>query len=1034
MSSFTESILEQATLDILSELGYTTLNANEIAPDSPNEERTTYSDIILTDRLQSALISINPNIPFNAIEEAIRKVSRTHSPSLIENNKQFHKYLTEGIDVEYSRENRIKYDKVWLIDFNNPENNNFLALNQFTVIENKHNRRPDVVIFINGIPIAVIELKNPSNENATIRGAFNQLQTYKKEIPSLFHYNQILIASDGIEARFGTITADWERFMPWRTIDGETIAPKGSAELEIMIRGMFQEEILIDILRYFIVFETDGESIIKKMAGYHQYHAVNKAIKCSIKATSDQGDKKVGVVWHTQGSGKSLTMAFYAAKITQQPELNNPTLIVLTDRNDLDDQLFTTFSNCIDLLRQTPQQAESRQHLQEYLKDKPAGGIIFTTIHKFAPPTGEEEYPVLSERRNIIFITDEAHRSQYGLKAKMTKKDDEAYLSYGYAKYVRDGLPNASFLGFTGTPIEQEDKSTPALFGDYIDIYDIQRAVEDDATKKIYYESRLAKINLNESQRPIIDAEFEEITESEEATTKEKLKSKWARLEALVGAEKRIEQIASDIVNHFENRLASIDGKGMIVCMSRRICVDLYNQIIKLRPEWHHEDDNHGFIKVVMSGSASDDPNLQIHTRNKKRRKNLATGFKKPEDELKLVIVRDMWLTGFDAPCLHTMYADKPMKGHNLMQAIARVNRVFRDKPGGLIVDYIGIVDQLKSALQHYTDGDQENTGIPTAEALAVLQEKYEIVKSMYHRLDYSIFFTGSPRERLAIIPASMDYILELEDGKKRYLKAVTELSKAFAICSSLDEASAIRDEVGFFQAIKVAIVKHTITDRKDAVDLDFAIKQIVSKAVISDKVIDIFEAAGIDKPDISILSDKFLEEVRGLPYKNLALETLRKLLNDEIKIKSRKNITQSRSFLDLLDATVKKYQNRAIETAQIIDESINLAKEFREAMKRGENLGLSEDEIAFYDALDTNDSAVQILGDETLKMIARDLVEAVKRNISIDWNIKESAKAKIKVVVKRLLRKYGYPPDKQEKATETVLKQAEHLCVDWAI
>lgn len=1033
MSTFPESIVEEATLDILSELGYDTLNANEIAPDSSHSERKTYADVVLRDRLQSALIAINPDIPLDAIEDAIRKITRTDSPSLIENNRQFHKYLTEGVDVEYSQEDGIKYDKVWLVDFKHPENNQFLAVNQLTVVENKNNRRPDVVVFINGLPIAVIELKNPTEEQATIRGAFNQLQTYKKEIPTLFHYNEILIASDGTEARCGTITADWERFMPWRTIDGEAIAPKGSAELEVMLKGVFQKEILLDILRYFIVFETDGETIIKKMAGYHQYHAVNKAIRCSIQATSEQGDKKVGVVWHTQGSGKSLTMAFYAAKITQQPELNNPTLIVLTDRNDLDDQLYSTFSGCIDLLRQTPEQADSRQALRDYLKDKPSGGIIFTTIHKFAPETGET-YPILSERKNIIFIADEAHRSQYGLQARMTQKDNEAYISYGYAKYVRDGLPNASFLGFTGTPIEQDDKNTTALFGDYIDIYDIQRAVEDEATKKIYYESRLAKIALNDSERPVIDSEFEEVTESEESTTKEKLKSKWARLEALVGAEKRIEQIALDIVTHFENRLASIDGKGMIVCMSRRICVDLYNQIIKLRPQWHNEDDDQGFIKVVMSGSASDNPHLQAHTRNKKRRKDLATRFKKPEDELKLVIVRDMWLTGFDAPCLHTMYADKPMKGHNLMQAIARVNRVFKDKPGGLIVDYIGIADQLKQALQHYTEGDKKNAGIPTDEILDVLQEKYEIVKGMYHGFDYAIFFTGSPKERLTVIPAAMDFILGLEDGKKRYIQAVTELSKAFALCSGLDEAISIRDEVGFFQAIKVAIVKHTMTDRKDAVDLDFAIKQIVSKAVVSNEVIDIFQSVGIDKPDISILSDEFLEEIRGLPYKNVALETLKKLLNDEIKTKSRRNITQSRSFLDMLDATVKKYQNRAIETAQVIEELIKMAKEYREAQKRGENLGLTDDEVAFYDALDTNDSAVQILGDETLKAIARDLVQAVKRNISIDWHCKEGARAKIRVIVKRLLRKYGYPPDKQEKATETVLKQTEELCKDWAM
>lgn len=1020
-TNFSETVVEDATLAWFELLGYTI--------STPNEERNSYSDIVLTDRLESALITINPDIPLNAIEEAVKKLTRTDSPNLIENNKQFHKYLTEGIDIECFIDNEIKYKTVRIVDFNNPDNNNFLVLNQLTVTENKHNRRPDIVIFINGLPIAVIELKNPAGENATIKGAFNQLQTYKREIPSLFHYNQILIVSDGITSRFGTLTANWERFMPWRTIDGETIAPKGTAELEVMIRGIFPKETILDILRYFIVFETGGETINKKMAGYHQYHAVNKAIKCSIQATSNQGDKKVGVVWHTQGSGKSLTMTFYAAKIAQQPELNNPTLIVLTDRNDLDDQLFTTFSNSIDLLRQTPTQAESRQQLKEYLSNKASGGIIFTTIQKFAPDTGEE-YPVLSERSNIIFIADEAHRSQYGLKAK---KEDEAYFSYGYAKYVRDGLPNASFLGFTGTPIEQVDKNTPALFGNYIDIYDIQRAVEDEATKKIYYESRLAKINLNESQRPIINTEFEEITESEESTTKEKLKSKWARLEALVGAESRLEQIASDIVNHFENRLASLEGKGMIVCMSRRICVDLYNQIIKLRPQWHNEDDNKGFIKVVMSGSASDDPSLQIHSRDKKKRKELATRFKNPEDELKLVIVRDMWLTGFDAPSLHTMYVDKPMKGHNLMQAIARVNRVFKDKPGGLIVDYIGIADQLKLALQDYTERDTENTGIPSDEALAILQEKQEIVKAMYHGFDYSIFFTGTSRERLNIIPAAIDYILGLENGKNRYLKAVTELSKAFALCSSLDEALTIRDEVGFFQAIKAAIVKYTITNRNEAVDLDFAIKQIVSKAIVSNEVIDIFATEGIDKPDISILSDGFLEEVRGLPHKNLALETLNKLINDEISTRSRKNLTQSRTFLDMLDATMRKYQNRAIETAQIINELINLARQIREAQNRGEKLGLTEDEIAFYDALDTNDSAVQILGDDTLKMIARDLVQQVKSNISIDWNVKESAKAKIRVTVKRLLRKYGYPPDKQEKATDTVLKQTELLCVDWA-
>lgn len=751
--------------------------------------------MVLRDRLQTALKIINPNIPNDAIEDAIRKVTQTENPSLYENNRRFHKFLTEGVDVEYQAEDYTKYDKVWLIDFNKPQNNNWLAVNQFMVIENKNNRRPDVVVFINGLPIAVIELKNPVEENATIKGAFNQLQTYKKEISCLFPYNEILVVSDGTEARVGTLTADWERFMPWRTIDGQKIAPKATAELETLINGIFPPQRLLDLLRYFIIFEIDGDTIIKKMAGYHQYHAVNKAIEATVKATAAEGDRKVGVVWHTQGSGKSLTMAFYAGKIVQHPALSNPTLIVLTDRNDLDDQLFNTFSNCADLLRQTPVQAESRQHLKGLLQVA-SGGIVFTTIQKFSAEPGEE-YPQLSDRRNIVFIADEAHRSQYGLNARVVVKsipeqknenvysmkkrrkssllaaeapsnsyrveepeEKEAYISYGFAKYLRDALPNASFIGFTGTPIEATDKNTPAVFGDYIDIYDIQRAVEDEATVKIYYEGRLAKIELEESQRPLIDSEFEDLTEDEETSTKEQLKSKWARLEALVGAEKRINLIAQDIVTHFENRQSSLDGKAMIVCMSRRICVELYKAIVKLRPDWHNEDDDRGIIKVVMTGSAADDQTMQPHIRNKQRRHALAKRFKKPNDEMKLVIVRDMWLTGFDAPCLHTLYVDKPMRGHGLMQAIARVNRVFKDKPGGLIVDYLGIADQLKEALKDYTESDRGETGIPTETALAILQEKYEVVEAIYHGFDYSLFFTGSPSQRLAVIPAAMDFIL----------------------------------------------------------------------------------------------------------------------------------------------------------------------------------------------------------------------------------------------------------------------------------
>lgn len=1036
---FTESIVEHATLEWLEGLGYNTFQASEIAPDSPNYERQTYADVVLIDRLRLALQTINNKIPSDAIEEAIRKVTRTDTPSLFENNRRFHKFLTDGIDVEYQENGRTKYDKVWLIDFTNPNNNDWLAVNQFTIIENKNNRRPDVLIFINGLPLGVIELKNPTDENATIKGAFNQLQTYKNDIPSLFPYNEILVASDGTEARVGTLTADWEWFMPWRTIDGENIAPKGSAELEIVIKGIFAKHRFLDLLKHFIVFEVDGDKITKKMAGYHQFHAVNKAINRTVTATNPAGDRKVGVIWHTQGSGKSLTMAFYAGKIIQQPELENPTLVVLTDRNDLDDQLFNTFSTCSDLLRQTPVQAEDRPNLQELLKVA-SGGVIFTTIQKFAPEK-REKYPQLSQRRNIVFIADEAHRSQYGLKPNVNtnKQQTEAYISYGFAQHLRDALPNASFIGFTGTPIESADKNTRNIFGDYIDIYDIQRAVEDEATVRIYYEARLAKLNLDESERPKIDPNFEEVTEDEEQTTKEQLKSKWARLEALVGAEPRINQVAQDIVQHFENRQASIEGKAMIVAMSRRICVDLYNAIIKLRPNWHHNDADKGTIKVVMTGSASDEPKMQPHIRSKKCRKDFAKRFKNPADTLQLVIVRDMWLTGFDAPCLHTLYIDKPMRGHGLMQAIARVNRVFKDKPGGLVVDYVGIADQLKAALNDYTEGDRGETGIPTEVALEIMQEKYQVVNAMYHgypsgaSYDYSKFFSGTPTERLSVIPAAMNHILELEDGKQRYIKAVSELSQAFALVSSLDEAIAIRDQVGFFQAIKAAMVKHTTTGGKSPENLDVAVRQIVFQAVASEQVVDLFAAAGLKNPDISILSDQFLEDVRGLPYRNLALEVLQKLINDEIKTRSRQNLVQSRSFASMLEGTIKRYQNRSIETAQVITELIELAQEIRLAQSRGEDLGLTEDEVAFYDALEVNDSAVQVLGDETLKAIARELVQAVRRNVTIDWTVKESVRAKLRTLVKRLLRKYGYPPDKQEKATVTVLQQAELLCKDWA-
>jgi type I restriction enzyme R subunit len=1015
-----ESHLEQVVIQWFESLGYAYLPGPDIEPETSHSEREDYAQVLLIDRLREALYRINPDLPSDAIEDALLKIKRSDSPSLYEDNRLFHQKLVDGVDVEYQgNEGRIIGDKVQIVDFSEPENNDWLVVNQFTVMENKNHRRPDVVIFVNGIPLAVIELKNPADENATIKGAYNQLQTYKNEIPTLFRTNEILVISDGIEARCGTLTAIWERFMPWRTIDGKDVAPKGSLELETLIKGIFDKSRFLDLIRYFIVFHKDQSSIIKIMAGYHQYHAANKAVECTLEAASTEGDQRIGVIWHTQGSGKSLTMAFYAGKIIQQETMQNPTLVILTDRNDLDDQLFSTFSASHELLRQTPSQADSREKLKEILSVA-SGGVIFTTIQKFFPEGDQKKHPLLSDRKNIVFIVDEAHRSQYDFID-------------GYARHMRDALPNASFIGFTGTPIELSDKNTRAVFGDYIDVYDIQRAVEDQATVKIYYEGRLARIDLDDEEKDLLDEEFNEITEGEEQGTQEKLKSRWARLEALVGTDKRIHLIAEDLISHFEKRLETLDGKGMIVCMSRRICIDLYKAIVELRPEWHDERDDKGFIKVVMTGSASDPEEYQKHVRTKGKRHELAKRFKNSNDPLKLVIVRDMWLTGFDVPCLHTMYIDKPMHGHGLMQAIARVNRVFKDKPGGLVVDYIGIADQLKKALRHYSEQDREDTGIPQEEAVAVMLEKYEIVKNMFHGFDYSSYFSDQMEERIKIIPKAMEHILSQEDGKTRYLKHVNELSRAFALSVPHPAALQIRDEVGFFQTIRASLSKVTTEGGKSKEDLDTAIRQLVSEAVAADGVLDIFAAAGLDKPEISILSDEFLEEVRHLPHKNLAFELLKKLINDEIQTRSRKNVVQARSFAEMLEKTIRLYQNRSIQTAELINELIEMAKDLREQHKRGEQLGLTEDELAFYDALEVNDSAVKVLGDEVLKKIAHELVDNVRRNVSIDWTVKESARARLRVLVKRILRKHGYPPDKEETATITVLEQAEVLCNEWA-
>jgi len=1019
--SLNESTIEKATLSWFEELGYQVLHGPDIEPEKPDAERSEFTDVVLRTRLRDALARLNPDVPVDAIDEAVRKITIPETPSLTVNNRTSHRMLVDGVTVEYRKDDgRITGEQVRIVDFDNPENNDWLAVNQFTVLEGQITRRPDVAVFVNGLPLAVIELKNPADENATIWTAFNQLQTYKHQISSLFTYNEALVVSDGLQARVGTLTADKEWFMPWRTVDGDDVAPAHVPQLDVMIHGVFEKRRFLDILRYSIVIEDDGGgTLIKKMAGYHQFHAVREAVDATVKAASPEGDRRCGVVWHTQGSGKSLTMAFYTGRIIQHPAMENPTVVVLTDRNDLDDQLFGTFSRCSDLLRQKPVQAADRDDLRKKLAVA-SGGVVFTTIQKFMPGEKGDQYPELSDRRNIVVIADEAHRSQYDFID-------------GFARHMRDALPNASFIGFTGTPIELKDKNTRAVFGDDISIYDIQRAVEDGATVPIYYESRLARLELDEAEKTLLDEEFEEATEGEEIERKEKLKTKWAALEAIVGAEKRVKLIAGDLVEHYEGRLEALDGKAMVVCMSRRICVDLYNEIIAIHPEWHDEDDMGGQIKIVMTGSASDPVVWQQHIRNKARREKLAERFKNPKDPLKIVLVRDMWLTGFDAPCLHTMYVDKPMRGHGLMQAIARVNRVFKDKPGGLVVDYLGLADSLKRALATYTEsGGSGKTAIDQAEAVAIMIERYEVCLDMFHGFDWTAWTSGTPAGRLALLPPAQEHILAQDDGKKRLLSAVTELSQAFALAVPHQKTKDIRDDVSFFQAVRSALAKSSGTGEKTPEEMEFAIRQIISKAVASDEVVDIFAAAGLKKPDISILSDEFLAEVRGMPHRNLAVELLEKLLKNEVRTRSRKNLVQARSFAEMLEKAVRAYQNRAIETAQVIEELIKLAKEMKDADRRGENLGLSEDEIAFYDALETNDSAVQVLGDDTLKTIARELVETVRRNVTIDWTVREAVRAKLRVLVKRILRKYGYPPDKQEKATVTVLEQAELLCQDW--
>ncbi len=1207
MSKLQESSIEEISIRLLNSLGWEYIHGSVISPDGEKPERESYEQIILIERLRKAISVINPHIPQEAQEQAIQKVLRIYSPDLFHNNETFHQLLVEKIKIPYQQDGYERSYEVALIDFDNVENNQFLVVNQYTILENNQNKRPDILLFVNGIPLVVIELKNAADENATMESAFNQIQTYKAFIPSLFTYNSICVISDGLECKAGSVSAGIKRFMAWKSSEGVKEASRFTPQLETLIKGMLNPKTLLDIIRNFIVFQKTKKEDVKTgitqihtekiLAAYHQYYAVNKAIESTLRATGFQpslnlsqrernyragfrfsglvdearelrkkqtkveeifwelvrnrkfanlkfrrqhqigsyivdfycnenkliiefdgevhnneeqqkhdsirdkyltsignkvlrfkneellnhpesvfekivlnlpltlgegwgeghsGDRRAGVIWHTQGSGKSLSMVFYAGKLITAPAMQNPTIVVITDRNDLDDQLFDTFAASTQLLRQEPIQAESREHLKKLLKVA-SGGIVFTTIQKFLPEVGKEEYDQLSDRRNIIVIADEAHRTQYGFEASLKDVKDKdskevigQRIAYGFAKYMRDALPNATYIGFTGTPIEGTDVNTPQVFGNYVDIYDIAKSVEDGATVRIYYESRLAKVNLDEEGRRLIDEFDKELEQDEEITEKQKAKAKWSKLEAIVGNEHRLNNLAKDIVNHFEQRQKVFDGKAMIVAMSRRIAVDLFNKIVELKPDWQNDDLAKGTIKVVMTAASSDGPVMAKRHTTKQQRRDLSDRMKDPADPLKIVIVIDMWLTGFDVPCLHTMYIDKPMRGHNLMQAIARVNRVFKDKPGGLVVDYLGIATDLKKALSFYSDSGGK--GDPTqdiAQAVEIMMEKLEVVQQMFneesktqkdilveeptayykgqYRFNYNRFFTGAPNEKLSIILQAEEHILGLQDGKQRFIREVTLLSQAFALSMPHPLAMEIKEEVAFFQAVKSRLVKFEGEGTgKSSKDLDTAIKMIVDQAISSDKVIDIFEAAGIDKPDLSILSDEFLLEVQGMKHKNLAIELLKKILNDEIRSRLRTNLVKSKKFLEMLEIAIKKYQNNLLTTAQIIEELIRIAKEVKESDDDAKRLGLSQDELAFYDALETNDSAVKVLGDETLKTIAKEIADKVKRNATIDWTIRESARAKLMVLVKRTLTKYGYPPDKQQKAIDTVLKQAE--------
>ncbi|MCC7406350.1 MAG: type I restriction endonuclease subunit R [Bdellovibrionales bacterium] len=1048
MAFITEAELENLLLDQLKGIGYTIKSEEEVGPDGTNPLRESHDEVIYKKILAQAINTLNPSLPDEAKQDAVRKITQSELPNLLAENRRIHRLITDGVDVEYyAKDGTLASGKVKIIDFETPSNNEWLAISQFVVINGQNNRRPDVVVFVNGLPIVVVELKAPGSENATVDSAFNQLQTYKEQIPQLFYTNAALVISDGIISRVGSLSSDFERFMPWRTKNGKDILTKGHPEQETLIEGVLAHDRILRLIRDFTVFGEAGSGLIKIIAGYHQFHAALAALGKTIEATKVDGSRKVGVIWHTQGSGKSFLMAFYAGQLVRSLQMKNPTIVIITDRNDLDEQLFGTFSLCKDLIYQVPVRAESRSELRELLNNRAAGGVIFTTIQKFAPEDGKTDHACLTDRENVVVIADEAHRTQYGFRAKVDSKTGQ--VSYGFAKYLRDALPKASYIGFTGTPVEATDVNTPAVFGNYIDIYDISRAVEDGATVPIYYESRLVRIELDEDEKPKVDEAIEELLdEYEDPAEREREKQKIATIEALVGSDARLEAVAQDIVKHFEDRLSALDGKAMIVCMSRRICVRLYEEIVKIRPGWHSEDDNKGAIKVVMTGSASDPLEWQKHvgSKQKQRRELLAKRAKDSKDPLKIVIVRDMWLTGFDAPCMHTMYVDKPMQGHGLMQAIARVNRVFRDKPAGLIVDYIGIAQKLKSALGQYSKQDQEKTGIDEGQAIAALKEKYEIVRDMFHGFDYKRVLGGKPDARLKVMAEAIEWILDKQnewarsaktpDDKKkahrRYQDSVLALSIAFSLASASNEAQAIREEVGFFQAIREALVKSVSKSGKSKESKELAIRQIINQAIVSTEIVDILKAAGLKSPDISILSEEFLLEVQNMDKKNLALEALRRLLEGDIKSRSRTNIVETRAFTERLEAAVARYHAGALTTAEVIQELIGLAKDIRAARTRGEETGLTDEEIAFYDALAENQSAIEVLGDDKLKLIAHEVLVSLKQNVSVDWAHRESARARLRVLVKKILRKYGYPPDLQDAAVQTVLQQAEVLCKEW--